>query len=126
VGPSRVVLHETILANGAVLPQGSVVSLAPKPLHFNPKVYPDPMTFDPFRFAKQGASSASGKLEPADVRNAFTSLSNDYIVFGVGMHACPGRFLYVVPSSPPISFFFSRSPCSPSLSSIFASHFPYS
>ncbi|KAJ7727345.1 cytochrome P450 [Mycena olivaceomarginata] len=92
VGPSRVVLHETILANGAVLPRGSVVSLAPKPLHFNPRVYPDPMMFDPFRFAKQGASSASGKLEPADVRNAFTSLSNDYIVFGVGMHACPGRF----------------------------------
>jgi hypothetical protein len=71
------------------------------------------MIFDPFRFAKQGASSASGKLEPADVRNAFTSLSNDYIVFGVGMHACPGRFLYVVPSSPPISFFFFPLPLLP-------------
>ncbi|KAJ7741615.1 cytochrome P450, partial [Mycena olivaceomarginata] len=95
VGSSRVILHETILANGAVIPRGSVVSLAPKPLHLIPKVYPDPMTFDPFRFAKlrHEGKLDGAKLDPAsDVRNTFTSLSNDYSVFGVGMHACPGLF----------------------------------
>ncbi|KAJ7267265.1 hypothetical protein C8J57DRAFT_1510369 [Mycena rebaudengoi] len=27
-----------------------------------------------------------------DVQQSFTDLSNDYIVFGLGKHACPGRF----------------------------------
>ncbi|KAJ7026339.1 cytochrome P450 [Mycena alexandri] len=85
VGSSRVTLKEAVIADGIVLPPGSVVSLAPKPLHFNPEVYPDPMTFDPFRFSRL-------RTGENDARQAFTQLSNDYIVFGVGTHACPGRF----------------------------------
>ncbi|KAJ7836200.1 cytochrome P450 [Mycena leptocephala] len=88
VGFSRVTLRETVIADGVVLPPGSVVALAPKPLHFNPQVYPDPLTFDPFRFAKL----RTGGPNASDVRQAFTTLSYDYIVFGVGTHACPGRF----------------------------------
>lgn len=91
MGSSRVTLRETVIADGVVLPPGSVVALAPKPLHFNPQVYPDPLTFDPFRFAKL----RTGGPNASDVRQAFTTLSNDYIVFGVGTHACPGRFLCV-------------------------------
>ncbi|KAJ7112121.1 cytochrome P450 [Mycena epipterygia] len=85
VGSSRVTLREAVIADGIVLPPGSVVSLAPKPLHYNPEVYPDPMTFDPFRFSRL-------RTGENDARQAFTQLSNDYIVFGVGTHACPGRF----------------------------------
>ncbi|KAJ7025238.1 cytochrome P450 [Mycena alexandri] len=85
VGSSRVTLKEAVIADGIVLPPGSVVALAPKPLHFNPEVYPDPMTFDPFRFSRL-------RTGENDARQAFTQLSNDYIVFGVGTHACPGRF----------------------------------
>ncbi|KAF7328279.1 Ent-kaurene oxidase [Mycena venus] len=87
-GSSRITLREAVVAEGVVLPPGSVVSLAPKPLHFNPQVYPEPLTFDPFRFSKL----RTGEPGASDVRQAFTSLSNDYIVFGVGTHACPGRF----------------------------------
>ncbi|KAJ7648219.1 cytochrome P450, partial [Mycena polygramma] len=88
VGSSRITLKEAVIADGVVLPPGSVVALAPKPLHFNPQVYPDPFTFDPFRFAKL----RTGESGSSDIRQAFTTLSNDYIVFGVGTHACPGRF----------------------------------
>ncbi|KAJ6468009.1 cytochrome P450 [Mycena vitilis] len=88
VGSSRIALKEAVIADGVVLPPGSVVALAPKPLHFNPQVYPDPLTFDPFRFAKL----RTGESGSSDIRQAFTTLSNDYIVFGVGTHACPGRF----------------------------------
>ncbi|KAJ6585923.1 cytochrome P450 [Mycena capillaripes] len=88
VGSSRVTLREAVVAEGGVLPPGSVVSLAPKPLHFNAQVYPEPHIFDPFRFAKL----RMGEPGASDVRQAFTGLSNDYIVFGVGTHACPGRF----------------------------------
>ncbi|KAJ7737958.1 cytochrome P450 [Mycena metata] len=87
VGSSRVTLREAVIADGIILAPGSVVSLAPKPLHYNPEVYPDPLTFDPFRFSRLRTGEASN-----DARQAFTQLSNDYIVFGVGTHACPGRF----------------------------------
>ncbi|KAJ7730245.1 cytochrome P450 [Mycena maculata] len=88
VGSSRVTLREAVIADGTVLPQGSVVAFAPKPLHHNPQVYNDPDTFDPFRFAKlrRGDNTAH------DIQQSFTNLSNDYIVFGIGKHGCPGRF----------------------------------
>ncbi|KAJ6545084.1 cytochrome P450 [Mycena vulgaris] len=88
VGSSRLTLREAVVADGVVIPEGSVVALAPKPLHFNPQVYPDPHTFDPFRFS----NLRSGDKSIPGVQQSFTNLSNDYIVFGVGKHACPGRF----------------------------------
>ncbi|KAJ7457038.1 cytochrome P450 [Mycena latifolia] len=51
-------------------------------------VYRDPHTFDPFRFAKL----RTGDNASRDVQQSFTHLSNDYIVFGLGKHGCPGRF----------------------------------
>ncbi|KAJ7123770.1 cytochrome P450 [Mycena epipterygia] len=88
VGSSRVTLREAVIADGTVLPKGSVVAFAPKPLHHNPQVYHDPYTFDPFRFAKQ----RTGDNPARDIQQTFTHLSNDYIVFGLGKHGCPGRF----------------------------------
>ncbi|KAJ6578774.1 cytochrome P450 [Mycena vulgaris] len=85
VGSSRVTLREAMITDGTVLPAGSVVAFAPKPLHHNPRVYNDPYTFDAFRFAKQ-------RTGENDAKRSFTALSNDYIVFGLGSHACPGRF----------------------------------
>jgi cytochrome P450 len=63
VGSSRVTIRETGIVDGVVLP-GSVFPLAPKPLHFNPQMYPDPIDFDPFRFAKLH----TGELAASDVR----------------------------------------------------------
>ncbi|KAJ7042979.1 cytochrome P450 [Mycena alexandri] len=88
VGSSRVTLREAVIADGTVLPEGSVVAFAPKPLHHNPQVYHDPHTFDPFRFSKL----RTGDNAVRDIQQSFTNLSNDYIVFGLGKHGCPGRF----------------------------------
>ncbi|KAJ6625979.1 cytochrome P450 [Mycena sp. CBHHK59/15] len=88
VGSSRLTLREAVIADGTVLPPGSVVAFAPKPLHHNPEVYADPYTFDPFRFSKLRTGSNTLR----DIQQAFTNLSNDYIVFGLGKHGCPGRF----------------------------------
>ncbi|THU95306.1 cytochrome P450 [Dendrothele bispora CBS 962.96] len=94
VGSSRFVLHDTLLSDGTTLiPAGSVVSLAPKPLHKNPKSYADPEVFDPFRFSKLRTRNQQPQEEGSSgMKNSFTALSNDYIVFGIGKHACPGRF----------------------------------
>ncbi|KAJ7271125.1 cytochrome P450 [Mycena rebaudengoi] len=88
VGSSRITLRDAVIADGTVLPKGSVVAFAPRPLHHNPDVYPDPLTFDPFRFSKL----RTGDNAVRDVQQSFTNLSNDYIVFGLGKHGCPGRF----------------------------------
>lgn len=80
-----------MIADGTVIPQGSVVAFAPKPLHHNPQAYEDPEVFDPFRFSKLRRKDGANGLN--DVKQSFTALSNDYIVFGIGKHACPGRFL---------------------------------
>ncbi|KAJ7092474.1 cytochrome P450 [Mycena belliarum] len=88
VSSSRVTLSEAAITDGTVLPAGSVVGFAPKPLHHNAQMYPDPYTFDPFRFAKL----RTGENAARDITQSFTHLSNDYIVFGLGKHGCPGRF----------------------------------
>ncbi|KAJ7832212.1 cytochrome P450, partial [Mycena olivaceomarginata] len=91
VGSSRVTLREAVIADGTVLPAGSVVAFAPKPLHHNPDVYHDPHKFDPFRFAKLRKGDKDTAAH--DIQQAFTHLGNEYIVFGLGKHGCPGRFL---------------------------------
>lgn len=88
VNMSRVTLAEATIANGTVLPQGTVVALAPRATHYNADIYDQPDVFDPFRFSKL-RQTAGG----IDSKHAFTALSNDYLLFGVGRHACPGRFL---------------------------------
>ena len=53
--------------------------------HFDESVYKDPHKFDPLRFVKmQEQTTRSMDL---------TSTSDEYLGFGHGRHACPGRYL---------------------------------
>jgi cytochrome P450 len=75
---SRVALKDTAITDGSVIHKGSVVAIAPKATHYNAQIYDQPEMFDPFRFAKmRQAGGIEGK-------QAFTALSNDYLLFGVG------------------------------------------
>ena len=78
VGMSRVTLRDAVISDGSVIPKGSVVAIAPKATHYNPQIYDQPEVFDPFRFSKM---RQSGKI---DGKHAFTALSNEYLLFGVG------------------------------------------
>jgi cytochrome P450 len=55
------------------------------------EIYPDPEVFDGFRFSKLRESEESGS---AKFQVVTTSL--DYLPFGHGRHACPGRFFAAV------------------------------
>lgn len=87
------------------LKRGECVMLSPKIMR-DPTVYADPETYDGFRFYKlrfgpiQQDTVVSEKTTPRDGtpilgrKNMwqFTTLSPSHLGFGVGIHACPGRF----------------------------------
>ncbi|KAH8824883.1 cytochrome P450 [Flagelloscypha sp. PMI_526] len=89
IGMSRVTLADATVPNSqgdlVHIPKGSVVSIAPWATHHDPTLYDEPERFRPFRFSERSDGIVG--------RQAFTALSNDYLLFGAGKHACPGRFL---------------------------------
>ena len=85
----RLAIKEGVLSDGTIVPPGWTVAVLSRAVHRDPSIYPNPDTFDPFRFAKLRKEADS------DVKYGFATLDNSHLVFGVGRHACPGRFLYV-------------------------------
>ncbi|KAF9457683.1 cytochrome P450 [Collybia nuda] len=67
---------------GYRIPAGSIVIPNAWAMLHNESVYPDPFTFNPDRFMKDG------KLNPA-VRDP------DHAAFGFGRRACPGRYMAI-------------------------------
>lgn len=94
VSLTRKVINDLPLSNGVVVPAGSTVGVASYPIHRNPDVYDQPESFDGTRFlAPQPEREAETGLERH--KNQLTSLDFNYLVFGHGRHACPGRFFAV-------------------------------
>ncbi|KAL1707143.1 cytochrome P450 [Schizophyllum commune] len=71
-------------SNGVTLPKGTYVAASMHAAHMNPDVYPNPEVFDGFRFSRLR------KKDPTKYQMVSTDF--DYIQFGHGHHACPGRF----------------------------------
>ncbi|CAL1703343.1 unnamed protein product [Somion occarium] len=86
VGMSRVTLSDAVIADGTVIPKGSVVAIAPKVVHYSPEIYDHPEDFDPFRFSKMRQSAGGNES-----KHAFTALSSDYLLFGTGRVLHPTR-----------------------------------
>lgn len=85
---------------------GECVMISPEIMR-DPTVYTDPETYDGFRFYKlrfgplpqdkaagEEDQPGGGAPRPLGRKNIWqlTSLSPDHLGFGVGIHACPGRF----------------------------------
>ncbi|KAF9446380.1 cytochrome P450 [Macrolepiota fuliginosa MF-IS2] len=80
-------------SNGITLPYGASVSVISDAMHHDATFYPDPYTFDGFRFYKIGkADLDQGNDTEFHVKHAFASLSTNWLLWGLGKHACPGRF----------------------------------
>ena len=81
---NRYVEREIQLSDGTVLPKGSRILVASR--FMDPKIYPEPEKFDAGRFL-------SMRQQPGQENNfQFVSTSPEHILFGLGQHACPGRF----------------------------------
>ncbi|KAK4205923.1 cytochrome P450 [Rhypophila decipiens] len=72
------------------LPKGTVVVVPAYPVMRDGEKYPAPEEFRPFRFSDLRADESKEYVKRAG--KAFATTGGDYLAFGHGRNACPGRF----------------------------------
>ncbi|KAI0937289.1 hypothetical protein AcV5_005232 [Taiwanofungus camphoratus] len=82
----RKALKDVTFSDGTHIPPGTLVCAASTATHYDEENYVNANVFDPFRFSKMRGE------ESERVKHQYVSTSADYIAFGHGKHACPGRF----------------------------------
>ncbi|KAI0080996.1 cytochrome P450 [Panus rudis PR-1116 ss-1] len=83
----RKTIKPITLSTGHRIPPGHIIVATSAAMHLDEEHYPNPEVFDPFRFSdlRDGDTGEATKHQ-------YVSTSSDYIPFGHGKHACPGRF----------------------------------
>ena len=76
-------------AEGWRAPQGALLGVDMHSIQHDPDIYPDPDTYDPFRFLK--LSVTADKVN-ATGNTGLVATSDTFLTFSHGRHACPGRF----------------------------------
>ncbi|KAM5452933.1 hypothetical protein McanMca71_007525 [Microsporum canis] len=89
VGMERKVLVTTTLSDGTVLPAGSTFGFNSFQINYDPQLWENPEKFDGFRFERLRASEGNEHKYQA------TSIGLESLSFGLGTHACPGRFFAI-------------------------------
>ncbi|KAJ7477068.1 cytochrome P450 [Mycena galericulata] len=75
-------------SDGTTVPAGCFVNVATGPTHHNPAIYPNPDEFDALRFYRMRVEDD----EEGNIRHQLVATNLDYLPWGHGRHACPGRF----------------------------------
>ncbi|KAB8074945.1 cytochrome P450 [Aspergillus leporis] len=79
----RKVLQPFTFQDGTCLMRDEVACVPLQPILRNPQFYEDPLTFNPRRYAALGKASNIAK---------FTLADHTFPIWGLGKHACPGRY----------------------------------
>ena len=87
---NRVVLNDYTFSDGTEIPVGTNLSVSITHTHLNPDNYEDPSKFDGFRFCRMKDSAEAAGFP--DKKFDMVSTSLQFLAFGYGRHACPGRF----------------------------------
>jgi cytochrome P450 len=83
----RVVHRPFTLSSGLIIPAHTTIGIPTQAITMDPALYPDPETYDPWRFSKLREESVENEGKAQYVASNPASMS-----FGYGRHACPGRF----------------------------------
>ncbi|KAH7906709.1 cytochrome P450 [Hygrophoropsis aurantiaca] len=83
---SRKALKDFTFSDGTFIPKGTMVSVASHAIHHDSGIYDDADRFDPFRFADLRTEDGEA------MKHQMVSTNPDFLSFGHGRHACPGRF----------------------------------
>ncbi|KAL7626880.1 hypothetical protein AAE478_003654 [Parahypoxylon ruwenzoriense] len=84
---ARLALRPYTFVNGLHIPRGTVIFTPNSPLFEDERFYKDAKRFDGFRFARMRDDP---KLKSSC---DFTATNEQSMHFGIGRHACPGRFM---------------------------------
>ncbi|KAH7320701.1 cytochrome P450 [Stachybotrys elegans] len=87
------------LPNGTLLPRGSWVGVPVVGIHRDERFYPKSSTYDPYRFLKlklDVEKNASGDQRTTTSEYDAARPGVEYLGFGYGRHACPGRWFAVL------------------------------
>ncbi|KAM6503737.1 Cytochrome P450 [Amanita muscaria] len=88
----RKALKDFTFSDGTTIPADCIINFPYHPIHADAakcshqNIYTNPEIFDGFRFEKMRVQGSEG------AKNELVSIGLDYILFGSGRHACPGRF----------------------------------
>ncbi|KAA1468096.1 cytochrome P450 [Dentipellis sp. KUC8613] len=82
----RYVLKPFTFSNGVTVPAGTIICCSSRPVHLDEEFYPHADKFDPWRFVNM-------RQEEGEItKHQMVSTTNEFLAFGHGRHACPGRF----------------------------------
>ncbi|KAI0033118.1 cytochrome P450 [Vararia minispora EC-137] len=86
----RWTLKPFTFSNGVRVPAGVMISCTMREMHHDEELYEDPEVFKPWRFA--GADAEAEAVRSESKRLPLVMTSSEALTFGIGRHACPGRF----------------------------------
>ncbi|KAH8105090.1 cytochrome P450 [Cristinia sonorae] len=86
---TRKAVKDFTFSDGTFIPKGTIVSATSRATHFDDENYENAEMFDPWRFARMEKTDSA---DTAALRNQFVNARPEILTFGLGKHACPGRF----------------------------------
>ncbi|CAG7850969.1 Ent-kaurene oxidase; AltName: Full=Cytochrome P450 503A1; AltName: Full=Cytochrome P450-4 [Serendipita indica DSM 11827] len=86
---NRFAVQDYTFSNGVKIPKGELVAAVANPIHMDPNVYEDAKEFKPWRFLERTNAEGLGKDSK---KYAMVTPAEDFLAWGLGKHACPGRW----------------------------------
>lgn len=89
----RYVEKDITLKDGTFIPAGITIEALFAPPLFDVELFPDPETFDPYRFLKlrRGETPDPNRYGNKE-QYTFSHATKENLVWGYGAHVCPGRY----------------------------------
>ncbi|KIM21870.1 hypothetical protein M408DRAFT_333196 [Serendipita vermifera MAFF 305830] len=91
VSLGRIVMQDFTFSNGVRVPAGEMIQAVATGVHRDPAYYSDPLEFKPWRFYEL-AQAETLSTDRAATKYNMVGTSTTYLTWGLGKHACPGRW----------------------------------